>query len=608
MTDQRTEPQSEPRRENRVPLAVEVDPTTNLTDLVLDAVRTRPGMALFRRFVDGAWVDVRPAAFLEEVRALAAGLVAAGVEPGDRVGLMARTRYEWTLTDFAIWFAGGVTVPVYETSSAEQARWILADSGAVAAVVESQRHADLLAGVADGTPDLRHVWTVDGGDLDRVAASGAGVAAEELESRRSRAGLDDLATIIYTSGTTGRPKGCELTHGNFVVLAKNAVHAVPEVFAGEDASTLLFLPLAHVFARFIQVLCVASPVTMGHAADIKNITTDLGTFNPTFVLAVPRVFEKVYNGAEQRAAASGRGKVFARAADVAVRYSTALDAGGPGLALRAQHALFDRLVYGKLRAALGGRAAHAVSGGAPLGERLGHFFRGVGVTVLQGYGLTETTAPTCVTLPASVVMGTVGPPLPGCAVRIDADGEVLVTGPHVFTGYWHNPGATAEAFEDGWFRTGDLGSLDARGNLSITGRKKEIIVTAAGKNVAPAVLEDQLRAHPLVSQTIVVGDQRPFVGALLTLDADMLPTWLANNGRPALTVAQAAEDPQVLAELQRAVDAANAAVSRAESIRRFVVLDTDFTEEGGQMTPSLKLKRAVVLKEFDAQVERLYAG
>ena len=603
MTEQRTQQ----RTEHRVPLAVEVDPTSNLTDLVLDAARRRPDMALFRRWTGGAWVDVSPGAFLEQVRALAAGLVAAGVGPGDRVALMARTRYEWTLTDFAIWFAGAVTVPVYETSSAEQARWILADSGAVAAVVESDRHAALLAGVADGTPQLRRVWTIDDGDLDRVAADGAGVAPADLEARRTRAGLDDLATIIYTSGTTGRPKGCELTHGNFAVLAKNAVHAVPEVFAGRDASTLLFLPLAHVFARFIQVLCVASPVTMGHAADIKNITTDLGTFNPSFVLAVPRVFEKVYNGAEQRAAASGRGRVFARAAEVAVRWSTAQDTGGPGPALRLQHAVFDRLVYSKLRAALGGRAAHAVSGGAPLGERLGHFFRGVGMTVLQGYGLTETTAPTCVTLASSVAMGTVGPPLPGCAVRIDADGEVLVQGPHVFAGYWHNPGATADAFDEGWFRTGDLGSLDERGNLSITGRKKEILVTAAGKNVAPAVLEDQLRAHPLVSQTIVVGDQRPFVGALITLDADMLPTWLANRGKPAMGVAEAATDPDVTAELQKAVDAANAVVSRAESIRRFVVLDTDFTEEGGQMTPSLKLKRAVVLKDFEAQVERLYS-
>ncbi len=597
--------------EHHTPLDVEVDPASNLTDLVLEAAAATASRPLYRRWDGAAWVDVTGPQFLDQVRALAAGLVAAGVGRGDRVGLMARTRYEWTLTDVAIWFAGAVTVPIYETSSAEQAQWILSDSGAVAVVVETPQHAELVSGVRARTPDLAHVWVVDAGDLDALAAPDgpAGeVDAAVLEERRAAATLQDLATVIYTSGTTGRPKGCQLTHGNFVVLARSGVSYVPEVFAGTDASTLLFLPLAHVFARYIQVLCWVSPVTVGHAADVKNLTGDLATFRPTFILAVPRVFEKVYNAAEQKAAAAGRGKVFGAAAATATAWSRAQDAGGPGLALRARHALFDRLVYAKLRAALGGRTRYAVSGGGPLGERLGHFFRGAGITVLQGYGLTETTAPSTVTTPRDVRMGSVGAPLPGVSVRIEADGEVLVKGPHVFSGYWRDPAADAEAFADGWFRTGDLGSLDADGILRITGRKKEILVTAAGKNVAPAVLEDQLRAHALISQAVVVGDGKPFIAALLTLDADMLPTWLAARGRAVVPVGQAAKDPEVLAELQGAVDAANATVSRAESIRKFVVLDVDFTEEGGHLTPSMKLKRAKVMGDHAADVESLYAG
>jgi long-chain acyl-CoA synthetase len=501
-----------------------------------------------------------------------------------------------------------VLVPVYETSSPTQVQWNLTDSGAVAMIVETADHFLRFDEVRADLPLVNRVWQIDLGDLDKLVASGVDVPDDEVERRRVLATGSDLATLIYTSGTTGRPKGCRLTHGNFAVLARQAVAAVPGVFAEDGGSSLLFLPLAHVFARFVQVLCVASPMTMGHTPDTKNLTADLATFRPTFVLAVPRVFEKVFNTAEQKAVAGGRGALFARAAQVAERWSRALDGGRRGPVLRVQHAVFDRLVYARLRAALGGRAAWAVSGGAPLGERLGHFFRGAGITVLQGWGLTETTAPTTVNLPERVKVATVGPPLPGCAVRIAEDGEVLVAGPHVFAGYWGNPDADAEAFEDGWFRTGDLGSLDEDGYLSITGRKKEILVTAGGKNVAPAVLEDRLRAHPLVSQALVVGDGRPYVAALLTLDAEMLPAWLGTRGRPVLPPARAAADPEVRAELQRAVDEANAAVSRAESIRRFTVLATDFTEEGGHMTPSLKLRRAVVLKDFDAEVEELYAG
>ncbi len=594
-------------RESHTPALVEVDASTNITDLVVRNATDRPALVVYRRKVGGQWQDVTAADFLAEVQALAKGLVAAGVGPGDRVGLMSCTRYEWTLTDTAIWFAGAVTVPVYETSSADQVQWILGDSGAVGVVVESTSHRGSVEAVRGGLPALADVWTIEDGALDDLAASGTEVTDADLEGRRSAAGLDDLATIIYTSGTTGRPKGCELTHGNFVVLTENAVERLAQVVCAQGASTLLFLPLAHVFARFIQVLCMASGATLGHSGDIKTLLPDLAAFQPSFLLAVPRVFEKIYNSAEQKAEADGRGKIFRRAADTAVEHSRSLDTGSRGLGLRARYALFDKLVYPKLRAALGGRAEYAVSGGAPLGERLGHFFRGIGLTVLEGYGLTETTAPHSVNLPEKTKIGTVGPSLPGNSARIGDDGEILLKGPHVFRAYWNNPRATAEAIVDGWFHTGDLGELDSEGYLRITGRKKEILVTAGGKNVAPAVLEDRLRAHPLVSQCIVVGDAKPFIAALLTIDDEMLPTWLSNNGLPSMTPAEAAHDDAVLTALQGAVDDANTAVSKAESIRKFEVLDIDFTIESGHLTPSLKLKRNVVMDDYAEAVERLYS-
>ncbi|GAB2680245.1 AMP-dependent synthetase/ligase [Thalassiella azotivora] len=595
-------------REFSVPPLVEVDPSSNITDFVVQNAVRVPHAVAFRRKVADRWQDVTWREFLGEVTELAKGLVAAGVQPGDRIGLMSKTRYEWTLTDFAAWFAGAVTVPIYETSSAEQVSWILSDSGAVGVVVETEQHSDLVGRVRDQLPELRHVWGIDAGSLRELAASGGSVTDEDVEQRRSASGLQDLATIIYTSGTTGRPKGCELTHGNFTVLASNSTAQLKEVVGSQEASTLLFLPLAHVFARFIQVLCAASGTTMGHTADIKNVLEDLGSFQPTFILSVPRVFEKVYNSAEQTAESGGKGKIFRQAADVAIAYSEAIDAGGPGLGLKLMHAVFDKLVYSKLRAKLGGRARYAVSGGAPLGARLGHFFRGIGLTILEGYGLTETTAPTSVNSLDVLRIGTVGQPIPGTAAKIAEDGEILLRGPHVFRGYWNNPTATEEAFTDGWFRTGDLGEITPDGCLRITGRKKEILVTAGGKNIAPAVLEDRLRAHPLVSQTIVVGDGQPFVAALVTLDPEMLPTWLANNGKPDLSVADAARDDDVRAAVQAAVDEANEAVSRAEAIKAFRILPVDFTEETGHLTPSLKLKRNVVMKDFADEVAAIYAG
>jgi long-chain acyl-CoA synthetase len=580
----------------------------NLSDLPVRNGGTRPHRVAFSKPSSGAWVDVTNAQFLADVRALAKGLMAAGVGVGERVAIMSRTRYEWTLTDFAVWTAGAVSVPIYETSSAEQVAWIVGDAGCAAIILETPAHAKTLAKVRGDLPALRDVWQIDVGGLDELKAAAGEVTDEDLEARRSQTCRADIATIIYTSGTTGRPKGCQLTHDNFMALSENTFERISVVLSAEAASTLLFLPLAHVFARFVQVLCVQAGVRMGHTADIKNLLADFATFSPTFILSVPRVFEKIYNSSEQKAASEGKGKIFQIAAATAIAWSSAHDDGRPGALLQARHAVFDRLVYSKLRAALGGKVRYAVSGGAPLGTRLGHFYRGIGLIVLEGYGLTETTAPATVNTPDLIKIGTVGPPLPGVSIRIADDGEILVKGNNVFAAYCNNEAATHEAIVDGWFHTGDIGELDHDGFLKITGRKKEILITAGGKNVVPAFLEDRLRAHPLVSQCIVVGDQKPFIGALITLDAEMLPAWAENIGLPGLPMDEARTNEVVHAEIARAVDDANKAVSQAESIRKFTVLPGDFTEDNGYLTPSLKLKRILVMKDYASEVEALYSG
>jgi long-chain acyl-CoA synthetase len=596
--------------EYSVPARFTVPEDANLTDAVFGNAADYPDNVAFDRKVDGAWQPVTSKHFAEEVKAVAAGLIAGGVEAGDRVAIMSSTRYEWTLLDYAIWTAGAVAVPIYETSSAEQVEWILSDSGAVGAFLESDTHQSAYDEVKGKVSGVKTIWRIDESTLDRLTAAGKGVSEDDIERRRRTLTPDSLATIIYTSGTTGRPKGCELTHRNFLYDATATTEGLDELF-GPDQSTLLFLPLAHVFARIIQVGCVTNRVRMGHTADIKNLMADLAAFKPTFVLSVPRVFEKVYNTAKQKAHADGKGAIFDLAERVAIGYSEALD-GNPAkrLALEIPHRMFDTLVYAKLRAALGGRAHSAISGGAPLGARLGHFFRGIGLPIYEGYGLTETTAGATVNRPDAMKVGTVGRPIPGVTVRIADDGEILLQGDNVFVGYYNNPEATKEALEgDRWFHTGDIGELDRDGYLRITGRKKELIVTAGGKNVAPAVLEDRLRAHALISQCMVVGDQKPFIACLVTIDEDAFPDWKSKHGKSSdATVADLVDDEDLRAEIQAAIDDANKAVSHAEAIKAFRILPEDWTVESGHLTPSLKVKRNVVLSDHQSDVDALYSG
>lgn len=592
-----------------VPAIVPADPDANVADLLVKRVEATPDRALFSVPEGEGWRDISAADFQTAVIALAKGFAAAGIQPGEKVGFLARTTYEWTLIDFALFYAGAVMVPIYETSSPSQIQWILEDSGAIALIVESPEHFARVDEVRGDLPLIREVWQLHLGAIDTLTAQGASVTDAEIERRRSLAIGSDIATLIYTSGSTGRPKGCVLTHSNFVELSRNSAKALDEVVQTPGASTLLFITTAHVFARFISILDVHAGVRTGHQPDTRQLLPALGSFKPTFLLAVPRVFEKVYNSAEQKAEAGGKGKIFRSAADVAIEHSKLLEAGEKiPFGMKLKFALFNKLVYSKLREAMGGNVVYAVSGSAPLGSRLGHFFHSLGVVILEGYGLTETTAPATVNLADKSKIGTVGPALPGVGVRLAEDGEIEVRGINVFKEYWNNPEATAEAFsEGGWFHTGDIGSFDSEGFLTITGRKKEIIVTAGGKDVAPAALEDPIRANPIIGQVVVVGDQRPFISALITLDPEMLPTWLANNGLEAsMSLAEASTNAAVRAEVQRAVDGANARVSRAESIRKFTILDSEWTEASGHLTPKLSIKRNIIMNDFADEIAAIY--
>ncbi|MER7249880.1 AMP-dependent synthetase/ligase [Kribbella sp. NPDC000426] len=593
-------------REYTVP-AVTEPASGSLSDPVWANASSHPDTAVFsRRVAGGGWQDVTAAEFAQQVTGVAKGLMAAGVKPGERVALLSPTRYEWTLIDYAIWSIGSVTVPIYETSSASQIQWILTDSEAVVAVVENATHGAVVESARAEAPALQEVWQIEAGAVDQLTALGQDISDAEFDKRRSSVTADDLATLIYTSGTTGRPKGCKISHANFLDELGPAVKILDNLFDTTGASTLLFLPLAHVFARIIQVGCVMKRVKVGHSADVKNLVEDLGAFRPTFILSVPRVFEKVFNSASQKAHADGKGKIFDAAADTAIAYSQALDKGGSSFGLKARHMLFDRLVYGKLRAVLGGQVQYAVSGGAPLGDRLGHFFRGIGVPVLEGYGLTETTAAVAVNLPDDIRIGTVGRPLPGVTVAVADDGELLFKGGQVMQGYWKNDEATAAAIDaDGWFHTGDLGEFDVDGFIKITGRKKEILVTAGGKNVAPTLLEDQIRLHPLVSQCMVVGDGKPFIAALITIDPETIVPWATERGKPT-DPAALTQDADLIAEFQKAIDEANTSVSHAEAIKKFSILPMDWTQESGELSLKLSLRRHIVMEKYGSDVEALY--
>jgi long-chain acyl-CoA synthetase len=593
-------------REYTVP-AVTEPPSGSLSDPVWANASSHPDTAVFSRRVQGGWLDVTAAEFAKQVAGVAKGLIAAGVKHGERVALLSATRYEWTLIDYAIWSIGAVTVPIYETSSASQVQWILTDSEAVVAIAENAAHGAVVESGRPEAPSLQEIWQIEAGAVDELTVLGQQITDAEFDKRRTAVTPDDLATLIYTSGTTGRPKGCKISHSNFMDELNPAVKILDELFVTTGGSTLLFLPLAHVFARIIQVGCVMKRVKVGHSADVKNLVADLGTFQPTFILSVPRVFEKVFNSASQKAHSEGKGKIFDAAADTAIAYSRAQDKGGASFGLKAKHALFDRLVYSKLRTVLGGKVEYAVSGGAPLGDRLGHFFRGIGVPVLEGYGLTETTAAVAVNLPGDLRIGTVGRPLPGVSVGVAEDGELCFKGGQVMQGYWKNDDATAAAIDaDGWFHTGDLGEFDVDGFVKITGRKKEILVTAGGKNVQPAALEDRIRLHPLVSQCMVVGDGKPFIAALITIDAENVVPWATERGKPT-DVATLTQDADLIAEIQKAVDEANESVSHAEAIKKFSILSTDWTQESGELSLKLSLRRHIVMKNHEDDVEALYA-
>ena len=591
-----------------VPLLVEPVPSDNVTDLLVARAKLTPNHALFeRQKPDGSWFNVSAAEFHADVASLAKGLIAAGIKPGQAIGIMSRTRYEWTLIDFAIWFAGAVSVPIYETSSSAQIEWILSNSDSVALFVETDALKQRFSEVKDKLPNVSQVWVIDGPEFTALRKSGEAVGDGDLEAARKNAQGQDLATIVYTSGTTGNPKGCELTHASFVDHCRNAAAELPEV-ANDRQNTVMFLPLAHILGRYVAALCLHAGIRVAHLSDPKQVATVLPVIKPTILVAVPRVFEKVYNGAELRAEAGGKGKIFRAAAETAIAYSRALDSkSGPSVGLKIKFKLFDKLVYSKLRAAMGGKIQYAISGGAPLGERLGHFFRAIGLVVLEGYGLTETAAAAVIGRVKWQKIGKVGRALPGTGIKIADDGEIWLRGLNIMRGYWRNEAATREAFDGDWFRSGDIGELDEDGFLTITGRKKELLVTAGGKNVAPAPIEDPIRAHPLVGQVVVIGDAKPFLGALVSLDPETVPVWTKNNGiTETLTLAEAAKHPKIREEIQTAITTVNKLFSNAEQIKKFEILDVELTEASGHLTPSLKIKRAAVLNDFSIYVDRIY--
>ena len=597
-------------RELSVPANIPPIVSGNVTDHIEELVARNPHFPSLSVQTDEQWTIVTAEAFRSQVRSVAKGLIADGLAAGERVAILSRTRYEWTVADYAIWYAGCITVPIYETSSPEQVEWIISDANVVATFFEAERTTHAFTPIAAKVPHMTRSYIFGNDVLAELSSKGMRISDDELTARRTSAKPSDPATLIYTSGTTGQPKGCIITHGNMMAEVDTLVKGIPEVFEVPDASTLIFLPLAHVFGRLIQVAMLRGEVTIGHCPNPVALLKDLSSFKPTFLLAVPRVFEKVFNGSAAKAheASPVKGKIFDSAAKVAIAYSEALDHGHMSKGLALKHGLFDKLVYSKIRHAMGGRVTHAISGGAALGSRLGHFYRGLGLIILEGYGLTESTAGSTLNLPSSLKIGSVGRPLPGTGVRIEPDGEILLKGPHIFAGYWNNEAATAqEMTSDGWFRTGDIGEIDGDGFLRITGRKKEIIVTAGGKNVAPAVLEDRLRANPVISQCVVVGDNKPYIGALITLDQDALPQILSANNIEAAPMSQLATNPDLRALVQKAVNSANEAVSNSEAIKKFSILLEDFTIDNGYLTPKMTIRRHLIVQDFAKDIEALYS-
>jgi long-chain acyl-CoA synthetase len=593
-------------------------PVGGLADVVFDHAQEDPLRAAFgRKDENEQWRDVTAAEFRDEVLALAKGLLAQGIRFGDRVAIMSRTRYEWTLFDYALWTIGAHVVPMYSTSSAEQVFWMLHDAQVSAAVVEHEDHAMTIATVIDRLPQLHKLWQLDSGAVQELYEAGAGIDDEVVHRHRRAVTPESIATIIYTSGTTGRPKGCVISHANFMAEASTVIGLMEPIFTSKrdnGASTLLFLPLAHVFGRMVQVAGVLGKVKLGHQPQMHAavLLPDLAAFQPTFILAVPYIFEKVFNAARRKAEKDGKSAAFEKAVEVAVRYADAIEAkawgigAGPSASLRMQHQFFDKVVYTKMRAAMGGRVRHAVSGGSAMDRRLGLFFAGAGIQIYEGYGLTETTAAAVVTPPERTRYGTVGQAIPGTTVHIADDGEIWLHGGNIFQGYLNDPKATDAALHDGWLATGDLGTLDEDGFLTITGRKKEILVTSGGKSVSPGVLEERVRDHPLVAQCIVVGNDRPYIAALVTLDSEAVDHWLQMRGKPRLSSSDLVRDPDLETEVRRAVVAANTLVSQAESIRTFRILAHQFTEEHGLLTPSLKLKRKAIESAYETEVEALY--
>ena len=593
-------------------------PVGGLADVVFERAQEDPlHISLGRKDEQGQWRDVTAAEFRDEVLALAKGLLARGIRFGDRVAIMSRTRYEWTLFDFALWTIGVQVVPIYPTSSAEQCFWMLYDAECTAAIVEHEDHAMTIASVIDRLPQLHQLWQLDLGAVQELYDAGAYIDDDVVHRHRQAVTPESTATIIYTSGTTGRPKGCVISHGSFMYEADTVAEHMEPVFhskKGDEAATLLFLPLAHVFGRMVEVTGIRHGIRFGHQPQMNAATLlpDLQAFKPTFILAVPYIFEKVFNASRRKAEKDGKAGPFEKAVEIAVKYADAVEAKawgigpGPSAGLRVQHQLFDKLVYSKLRAAMGGRIRNAISGGSAMDRRLGLFFAGAGVQIYEGYGLTESTAAATANPPERTRYGTVGQPIPGVTVHIADDGEIWLHGPNVFQGYLNNPKATDETLHDGWLATGDLGSLDEDGFLTITGRKKEILVTSGGKSVSPALLEERVRDHPLVNQCIVVGNDRPYIAALVTLDQEAVEHWLTMRGKPQMSPAQLVRDADLETEVRRSVVAANTLVSQAESIRTFRILAQPFTEEHGLLTPSLKLKRKAIENAYANEVEALY--